>query len=693
MNNLMLFFLFLELLFFLLMLAIIGDPLRHFLKKLNLTWLSNNDTIQKFALDIAFGGLIVYFIVLALTPLHLFNREIVWIITLSFVSFQVYLRRKSLTGLFRREESPLSQLGLIRNKLQIAVMASISTIFAISLLYRLAPLQSVILGSVHDNALHSLFVQLMIENKGIPPTLDPYLPQILRFPQGMHVLFTYMVYLHGYMSPKAVLYVTALFNTLTIFGGYYFGKAVSDGKLGISLAFILGLVAPYPITVTWGGNTIPFGIFLYLLITGIFYKCFLFHEETSVKRSYLHLIPVGFLLGYLGTVHVAIFVIAITTMFFIGARAILVKNDRLKIVTTVFKKQILILLLSLIPISIWLYRLLFVPTILPENFDYHSMYEKVVYNRSYFHGRLFPANIIFHPLRHFEIYRIWYGWYMELGWPACNLFLTLLTLSPFFLLRAFYVNRARFRSMAFSSIPFFSVLFWALNTPHGLFYLTDEPFILMTAEADKMMLFLAIAFSIFVSYTLVFLYELFAGLANKIKIRSKYGKIRKFLTNTVIFIPIIAVVALTLLAVPNGVSWLKSNYDVFSITTAYDYELMLWMRDNLPRDAIVLINPYESGTFIPSISQHRVIFPWTGSPRPPSYEKILNLMQQCILNATTYDFMRRFNATHVYVGSKATYQWMGNTKWDPTLFLGNPNFKLVKNVGNAYLFKFSPVGS
>jgi hypothetical protein len=40
------------------------------------------------------------------------------------------------------------------------------------------------------------------------------------------------------------------------------------------------------------------------------------------------------------------------------------------------------------------------------------------------------------------------------------------------------------------------------------------------------------------------------------------------------------------------------------------------------------------------------------------------------------------------VGSTAT-GWWEDFSWDPCLFLGNPNFQLIENFGNSYLFKFN----
>jgi len=50
--------------------------------------------------------------------------------------------------------------------------------------------------------------------------------------------------------------------------------------------------------------------------------------------------------------------------------------------------------------------------------------------------------------------------------------------------------------------------------------------------------------------------------------------------------------------------------------------------------------------------------------------------------------MKYFNITNVYIGSGVSSWDNWIHKWSPKLFLGNPNFKLEKNFGNAYLFQF-----
>jgi hypothetical protein len=143
---------------------------------------------------------------------------------------------------------------------------------------------------------------------------------------------------------------------------------------------------------------------------------------------------------------------------------------------------------------------------------------------------------------------------------------------------------------------------------------------------------------------------------------------------------------------------LASLYNSFAITTESDYELMMWMRGNLKNNAVILVSPYECGNFIPSVSQKKAIYPPSGYLLSLSYRKTINLITYEVINETFYELLNNFQITHIFVGSDAIKYWgkiklEEDPKWDPALFLGNPNFKLVKNVGNSYLFNFSYLDS
>jgi hypothetical protein len=53
--------------------------------------------------------------------------------------------------------------------------------------------------------------------------------------------------------------------------------------------------------------------------------------------------------------------------------------------------------------------------------------------------------------------------------------------------------------------------------------------------------------------------------------------------------------------------------------------------------------------------------------------------------------MKSFNITHVYVGVKVSPWDNYIHRWNPMLFLGNPNFELVKNFGDAYIFQLNNI--
>ena len=48
--------------------------------------------------------------------------------------------------------------------------------------------------------------------------------------------------------------------------------------------------------------------------------------------------------------------------------------------------------------------------------------------------------------------------------------------------------------------------------------------------------------------------------------------------------------------------------------------------------------------------------------------------------------MRNLNVSYIFVSSKVVSE-PPTLKWEPTLFLGNPNFEVVKHYGDSYLFK------
>ena len=91
----------------------------------------------------------------------------------------------------------------------------------------------------------------------------------------------------------------------------------------------------------------------------------------------------------------------------------------------------------------------------------------------------------------------------------------------------------------------------------------------------------------------------------------------------------------------------------------------------------------RAGLYLLSLSI-AIVYPFTGSRNSQNYQTLVELINQNILNSTSYKLMKLLNITDIFVGSSAM---VGTPSWDPTLFLGNPNFALIKNIGTSYLFK------
>jgi len=710
-------------LLFPLLLVCLGGVVDYYLERLKIVWIARLDGIQRLTLNLVMGCLTVYLLALILTPFRLYTRETAWILAIASPPAYIFLERKRIMDFVWRVLRFEKHLG------EMKVYITTLLIFLSAYAYRLAPLNFIVFGSVHDESLHSLFIRLMEINGGIPETHQPYLPQYLVFPQGLHVVFTLAYYLYGGLIPLIVLYSGALFNALSIFGGYFFGREVYDTRLGLAMAFIMAFVAQYPICITWGGIMMPVGIMLYLIVVGIFYRNLIYGRGSFKKKSLIDLVPLGLILGYLGSVHLIIYILALTTMALIAVfkmSKVLFGRETVRTVLKVILEEMFIFLVSLIPMAIWLYRYLFAPRILIEKFEYEEAVQELVYKKSEKFGRLFPARIIFNPLKHVMIYIIWFNWYVKMAWPGSDLFLTLLSLTPLLLLHAYYKNRRLLKHMVLSSLPYLSVLVWAMDTPHGLYYLSMEPFSIMTGEADKLMIWLTVALSIYAAYSLSAVYtylgiaarwldrkllEVYQALSSEKAMptlkrggagRSLAGLLLlrpcltayKRLRRGIRYLPALIIIASVLVSAESGVYFLLGNYRAFAVATWQDRKLMVWMRDNLPQDAVILINQYEPGTFIPSIAHHRVVFPWTGDPssQPPTYLRLTNMTGEGVLNETAYELLDHYNITHVYVGSRTSYFWE-RPKWDVLVFLGNPNFRLVAKRPDAYLFAYTPTNT
>jgi len=274
---------FLSLLFFMFSLAVIGEPLRVLLSRFSRLF-KNLDILQVLVLNVFLGGLILYMI--AIMPFGLFSSATMWIVlcfSVSFVVVELLIRR---LGLPKKSDA-----------LRCTVVFSI---FLVALWIRLIPVSDLIFGSIHDTSLHSLFVQLLLENRQVPVLLQPYATEGIVYPQGFHPTVAYFVYISDFLVPSAVLYVTILFSALSVLGAYYIGKNLSSKwYFGVSLALVAAFIASYPKYITWGSNAFVASIPLYFVCLSFVPSLLKEKREFGVSE----MVVIGILFGYLAAIH------------------------------------------------------------------------------------------------------------------------------------------------------------------------------------------------------------------------------------------------------------------------------------------------------------------------------------------------------------------------------------------------------
>lgn len=656
-----------RLLLLMIALIIIGEPVRVALSKYSHLF-RKLDFLQISVLNIYLGGLILYLI--AMLPFHFFNANVAWAITVISGVLSIFLHKvalKKLNSLIRPVQKGTIDIRnyLSGNKIAVLQCSAVLGMFLVALCIQVSPLPTLLFGSIHDTSLHSLYVQVMLENQGVPPTMQPYLQEGIIYPQAAHVFFAYGCLIFGYMPPEAIFYITALFQALIIISAYYIGKSYSSRRLGLSLAFIFFCVSRWPRLLTWGGN--PYVVAFPLQFISLSFIPFLqdLHADDSTWKKNLSLFAIGILLGYLAALHLTLYIIvmaAITVSTFVN---VLRKRAFYEL-----RNLLLVFAISIIPISPFIYRFV-------EWYPYPG------------HNIGLPSDIPIAPWTYVNLL----NWllFSEGISPYSPLVIMILGLVIFSCIIIY--RKKRQLATLLNPTKVFSCLILACLILVLLFHLqyVFPPISIITGEAVRPTISIFISFCFLVGVFNVILYD---TLINYFRKRLT----RIILPSKEVFEKTVAI-ALTFLIlfsiyspflyymITQDTGYLVESYSKFAVTTSDDYELMLWMRDNLPKNSIILVNDYESGMFIPSISHLKAIYPWVLSKDSLNYQRLVEMILNGTMSPAVYDAMKQLDITHVYVGADYSYKWEKNRKWDPLVFLSNPSFNLIKKVGAAYLFE------
>ena len=648
----------LQLLFLLLCLSAMGEPWRLVLRKL-FGLFNGANLLQILLLDVYLGCFLLYAI--AIVPLHLFSATMLYAVTLaSFVAAFLFHRGGIRSFIKSLSSSRRFSFGN-RGSLELVI---VGVLFLFGLVVQSFPLSTLVFGSVRDTAIHSLFVQVVIENRQIPMTLQPYLDEGIVYPQGFSVIAAYSVFVLNYLPPQAVFCLTSLFNALTILGAYFLGKTLELSKnrsIGLSLAFVFAFVAAWPKYITWGSNPLVAGFPFYFVCLSLI--PLIMKEKLRVRT----ILAVGVLFGHLSVLHLQPYQTLVVSAFVVWLY-IALKEPKDRLVR--LGRLLAVSGVSLMVLSPFLYR-------------------EVAFSRYPYHNIGIPTDVEV-PMPQPSLNLVFSGavWLFEN--IATNFTLQIASVVLFsvaVIMMVVFRRRTSFtQSHELVKLGIVTFIGELLIFLFAAVSLGDLPF-----YPQQLMLYVPLYFF---AATLIFpLYRFFSSLLSR-RILPRTSQVesraRHFLIMAVSFVLLIGIYSPFLYnSVVFDAGGLYSSYSFFGVTTAQDLQLILWMRGNLPRNASVLISNFQAGAFIPSIANYRAVFPSFASSYSVSYQELVSLLQDNVVNATTLMLMEQFNITNIYVGAGFSSYENAMHRWNPLLFLGNPNFDAVKNFGNAYLFKYN----
>ena len=223
-----------------------------FLKKLNLDFFQR--LIISPGLSLSFIPLLTYFFTLIGIKLNTILILIIFLIFAAIILLKYILEPKKNNETFfnfKKFKKSFEKYELLSYLILFAILL-------ISLLVRLIPIKDVLVGPGSDSYHHTLIVQLIIENGGIPHSYEPY-AQLSSFTYhfGFHSIVAFIYWVSGFDVAKLVLYTGQILNAFAILPIFIFvDRLFKDRKMALLSSFIVGLISVFPAyLINWGRFT------------------------------------------------------------------------------------------------------------------------------------------------------------------------------------------------------------------------------------------------------------------------------------------------------------------------------------------------------------------------------------------------------------------------------------------------------
>jgi hypothetical protein len=619
-------------------LAIIGDPLRHYVFCRS-TLFKGLNLLQILLLDFYIGGLILYSI--ALIPAGVFGTLVPFFLPVSFLLF-LYIHREFFARIIRS-----NLIFRIIGKHELYTFLLIAIMFLVVFLIRVYVQSKFVFVGVADQTFHSLIVREIMDKGSIVYTFEPYvlrysLPDApLQYQQGFHVILAYFASIFNWTAPNAVRLTDMLFQALGVLGGYYLGKkALNSDLFGLSFAFVFAFISRWPNSMAWGSNAFTLGFPLFLITIATL--TYIWKNGTSKND----IVPLGLLVGFLGAIHpVYLFVVALAMLIML-AKIPVHRLFLVGLIVFIFVAPVVLTrtqdplisspqALGLTPLSETLSHVI--------TGDWISSFPFMKYLVLF----LLPVGVLWIFMRKKD----------EQVRPFINV-TTIILVSGLVI---------TFSLLGISELPLPGLPQWELHM--GIIY-------------NCLLLFSGIL----IGDILVRL----MGILNENKPKTKLDLNRKFLVG----------IAILLILVPfiyhggiNEATYLKGQVSYFDAMTSDDLELIQWMQENIPNNSTVLVHRFDGGVYLAPLVGYRTIFVplITLSNAPPDYRELVDSIASGELTPEIYEKLQEYGFEYLFIGSHisphgADLNW---PQWKPEAIQGNPNFKLIKSVGASCLFEIN----
>jgi hypothetical protein len=619
-------------------LAIIGEPLRHYVFSRSALFKDLN-LLQTLLLDFYVGGSILY--LMALIPTGVFGALVPFILPITIILF-FYIHKEFLVRIIRSKFS-FSNIG----KQELYTFILVASIFLTVFLIRVYVQSNFLFGGVADQPFHSLVVRKIMDEGSIAYTLEPYvlrysLPDApLQYQQGLHVILAYVASIFKWTAPNAVRLGDMLFQALGVLGGYYLGKkALNSDLFGLTFAFVFAFISRWPKTMTWGSNAFTLGFPLFLITIATLTYVW---KNGASKNDIL---PLGLLVGFLGAIHpVYLFVVAL-------AMLIMLAKIRVPYLFLVG----LIVFIFIVPVVITRTQDPYIAT--PTAMGLDPLIETLSRVASgdwissfpfmrYLVLLLLPAGVLWILIRRKD----------EQIRSFINV-TTIIIISGLIL---------SFAMLGISELPLPGLPQWQLHM--GVIY-------------NSLLLFSGILIGDILTRLLNLLDE------NKIKIKIDLN--RKFIVALAIFLMLSAFVYHGGIAEQSYLTGQVNYYDAMTID---DLELIQWMQENIPNNSTVLVNRFDGGVYLSSLSGYKTLFVpiATLSGINPDYGEIVGSIVSGELTPDIYEKFQKYGFEYLFIGGHisshgADLSW---SRWKPEAMQGNPNFKLIQSIGASSLFEIN----